>query len=259
MKRLIPFEKYEAAGNDFIILDFFEYEWVDLSDRAMVSRMCNRHFGIGADGLIAVVPESSFDFRMKYLNADGKFSSFCGNGARAASLYMSRKLNKADMHFIAADGPHTSKVEDQGVKVKMKDISGFTNDHRGILVDSGSPHLIVEVENPMIFPVKEEGRKLRQTFAEGVNVNFVHYYNDLLYIATYERGVEDETLACGTGITAAAYAYGVKSALQGDQNVKVQAKGGELQVSFRLYGKYAMDVYLYGPVRLVYSGFYSMQ
>ncbi|MDQ3142935.1 MAG: diaminopimelate epimerase [Bacteroidota bacterium] len=259
MKRLIPFEKYEGAGNDFIILDFFEFELLDVNNSDLVQLMCDRHFGIGADGLIAVTREKDVDFRMLYLNADGQFSTFCGNGSRCASSYVSGKLNKTNLHFIAADGLHESHIEPNQVRVKMSDIKNFETSEHGIIVQSGSPHLIVETVEPFNHPIYSDGKRLRTHFGtEGINVNFVAYENGLLKIATYERGVEAETLACGTGITAAAYFNNIKQKFSGNLTTQVRSKGGDLSVQMKLNGQNATDIWLIGPAKKVYSGFYEI-
>ncbi|MEO6190362.1 MAG: diaminopimelate epimerase, partial [Saprospiraceae bacterium] len=195
--RLFAFEKYEGAGNDFIILDFMQGEFLDLTDQLFIEKLCNRHFGIGADGVIALCPEDSYDFRMKYLNSDGRFSTFCGNGSRCISLYAYYKWKKKTFDFVAADGHHHSEILDGNrIKVKMKDIEGLEKSSHESLIQSGSPHLIIEVDDAFNYHVVEEGRRIRNDFSiEGANVNFIEIINPLqLKIATYERGVEDETL-----------------------------------------------------------------
>jgi diaminopimelate epimerase len=258
MKRLIPFEKYEATGNDFIILDFFEFELFDLNNTDFIKSLCDRHFGIGADGLIALQKETDFDFRMKYFNSDGRKSSFCGNGSRASMQYMASKHSMKEFSFVAEDGPHKGSIQNDLVSVKMKDIISFQTTPYGKLIDSGSPHLIIEVENPWEYPVIEEGRRLRNLFGEdGVNVNFIHNSNSELKIATYERGVEWETLACGTGVTAAAYYKCLSDKLTGNLQVYVEAKGGALTVSLKLIDQTASDIWLTGKAKKVFSGFWE--
>lgn len=259
MKRTIPFEKYEATGNDFIILDFFEFEWIDLNDINLIKHLCNRHFGIGADGLIALCPEPGMDFRMKYYNSDGNPSSFCGNGSRASVRYMQSKQGKNNFSFAAFDGPHESFVKNQMISVKMKDINGFESTPEGSLIQSGSPHLIREVINPWKFEVNEQGRALRKKFdPEGVNVNFIEIQSDILRIATYERGVEAETLACGTGVTASAYFAALKAEAKGHFKQAIESKGGPLEVQMDILGHNATNIWLSGPANQVFSGFYNL-
>lgn len=259
--KLFAFEKYEGAGNDFIIVDFFDYEFLDLNDEAFMNRLCDRHFGIGADGIMALCKEEGYDFRMKYLNSDGRFSTFCGNGSRCISLYAKHKWGKSNFHFIAADGPHDSEVlgEDH-IKVKMKSIETIIHTDSGPLVQSGSPHLIFEVFDAFQYNVREEGKRIRNQFSiEGANVNFIQITGDKKFrISTYERGVEDETLACGTGIVASAYYYARQNKLIGLNQIEVEAKGGQLRVLLDMDsdGK-ASNVYLIGPARKVFSGFWE--
>ena len=260
MKRLIPFEKYEATGNDFIIFDFFEFELFDLSDKDFIKSLCDRHFGIGADGLIALKKEEGLDFRMKYFNSDGRISSFCGNGSRASVKYMATKQSKKEFCFVAEDGLHLGRIKNDLVSVKMKDISSFQTTSYGKVIDSGSPHLIIEVANLVDFPVVEEGRKLRLLFGEdGVNVNFISKNDRGIQIATYERGVEWETLACGTGVTAAAYYFCLLDQLNGRHHVNIEAKGGPLNVSLNINEQTATDIWLNGGARKVFSGFYELE
>ncbi len=259
MKRLLPFVKYVATGNDFVIFDFFEFNLFDLNDSALIRKICDRHFGVGADGLIALQNEDGFDFRMRYFNSDGRISSFCGNGSRASVKYMGSKQFKSEFSFTAEDGPHLGKIKDDQVSVKMKDIDDYQKTEHGNLIDTGSPHLIIPVSDPWDFDVITVGRNYRKQFdPEGVNVNFISMNQNGLRIATYERGVESETLACGTGVTAAAYFKCVSDHLSGRQSVAVEAKGGNLQVSFTLHEKTATDVWLEGQAYQTFAGFYEI-
>ena len=256
---MIPFEKYEATGNDFIMLDFFEFAWIDLDNRKLIKELCDRHFGIGADGLIALCPDTDSDFKMVYFNSDGRKSSFCGNGSRASLKYMHAKHAKAAFGFTAEDGPHIGRIQNALVSVKMRDILAYESVKQGVVIQSGSPHLIVEVPDPWTYPVNEKGRLLRHEFdPDGVNVNFIHRHADQLRIATYERGVEWETLACGTGVTAAAYYSAIQDGIDGERTISVQAKGGSLTVRMKLDGNFATEVWLDGPARKVFSGFYEL-
>jgi diaminopimelate epimerase len=259
MKRLVPFEKYEATGNDFIIFDFMDFELFDLNNRELIKLLCDRHFGIGADGLIALKREVDSDFRMKYFNSDGRLSSFCGNGSRASVKFMASKHSQTTFGFMAEDGAHYGRIQDNLISVKMKDINSIENTPHGKLIDSGSPHLIVEVEDPWNYPVNEEGKRLRNLFGdEGVNVNFISRQNGGIKIATYERGVEWETLACGTGVTAAAYFICIVNRFNGLNQIRVEAKGGTLGVSLDLNDTDATDIWLSGDAKKVFSGFYEM-
>lgn len=259
MKRLIPFEKYQATGNDFIILDFFNFEFIDLADQKLIQTMCHRHFGIGADGLIALLPSKIFDFNMVYFNSDGNISSFCGNGSRASVQYMHYKQGKTEFSFEAFDGPHRGLVQGELVKVKMKDIEIYQDTEFGLLVDSGSPHLIVEVKDPFEYDVNLKGRILRNKFGpEGVNVNFINAGKNQMDIATYERGVEEETLACGTGIVASSYYVNLKNKESGHSVININSKGGNLKVEMYLNKNKANEIWLTGPAVKVFSGFYTL-
>lgn len=260
MKRMIPFEKYEAAGNDFVLFDFFSCEWFDSNDLNFIRALCNRHFGVGADGLLILKPSASYDFEMLYFNSDGNPSSFCGNGSRASVHYMANKQNKPELSFTAADGPHYGSVKTELVSVQMKDIDHMDCLEYGCLIDSGSPHIIVEVPNPFEYDINGEGRKIRNLFApDGVNVNFLNIQDNPNRIATYERGVEAETLACGTGVTASVYYANRKENVQGYRERKIVAKGGTLFVKMHLTGESATDIWLTGPARKVFSGFYFLE
>ena len=255
MKRKIPFEKYEAAGNDFIILDFFEFWHTDINDPLLMARMCDRHFGVGADGIIALCPHEEHAFEMKYLNSDGRFSSFCGNGSRAISHYYYRKYDKTSFDFVAADGLHEAEVLDSSrIRIRMKNLTKPVSTPFGYLVDSGSPHLIKEVDNPFGLKVKEVGKPLRDEFgSDGVNVNFIAIEGNKLLIATYERGVEDETLSCGTGVTAAALVSAHND--NGFNQVEVKTPGGHLSVEFdKIDDNHFENIWLCGPAEFVFKG-----
>lgn len=256
---MIPFEKYEATGNDFAIFDFFNQDWFDLDDEILVKTLCDRHFGIGADGLIALKPSETHDFNMVYFNADGRRSSFCGNGSRASLCYMLAKQNKQSLSFEAMDGVHRGMMHEGLIRVQMSNIDRLQLVSQGALINSGSPHLIIESEDPMNHPVDAEGRRIRQMFnPEGVNVNFVKLEGNKIVMATYERGVEGETLACGTGVTAAAYYFNVQESCSGQVTRQIQTKGGALSVDMHLSNESAEDVWLTGPARKVFSGFYYL-
>ncbi len=257
LERLIPFEKYEGAGNDFIILDFFEKEWVDLNDSVRIAQLCHRNFGIGADGLIAVCPVEGFDFEMKYLNSDGRFSTFCGNGSRCAAAYFASRSAKQRFLFKAADGPHEAELMGaEQIKVKMKDLGTIETTSWGQFVHTGSPHIVLEVDQLNSLNVFEEGRRIRNGFSpEGTNVNFISLGENSLKIRTYERGVENETLACGTGITAAAFYLASKLNKNGHHSIHVEAQGGTLVVELDYQEGQAKNVFLIGPAKKVFMGF----
>ncbi len=259
MKRTLPFEKYEAAGNDFILLDFLEHAGIDTQDVSLQSRMCDRHFGAGADGILVLRSSPEADFEMLYFNSDGRPSSFCGNGARAAVAYISGKQGKQHLSFRAFDGMHRGWVAAGRIGVSMCDMHSWKYLSEGFFVDSGSPHLVVRSANPWEIDLAKEGRRLRDLFGiEGVNVNFFDQDDSGLRIATYERGVEAETLACGTGIVATALADNLERGIRGTIRTPVRAKGGQLEVTMQLSDLMAQGVELVGPAKCVYSGFYIL-
>lgn len=251
------FSKYEGAGNDFILIDDRD-ENFPLKDTDLIAAMCDRHFGIGADGLILLQNAEEYDFRMVYFNADGNPSSMCGNGGRCITAFAHRlKLIGDQAKFIAVDGSHQAEVLNDGnIKLQMNDVK-FAEWLNGeaILMDTGSPHYVAFNSAISELNVVEEGRKVRysERFREqGVNVNFIEIKDEAVYIRTYERGVENETLACGTGVTAAAVAAALKLELKSP--IQVHAVGGDLQVSFEQNGSAFTNIWKTGPAALVFDG-----
>lgn len=255
----IQFYKYQGTGNDFIILDNRDGKYNSLTDSA-IAKMCHRKFGIGADGLMLLENEDGFDFKMRYHNADGKEGSMCGNGGRCLVKFAhDHGIIKDAYHFIASDGPHDATIQENGlVRLKMKDVDNVSVSAESSVLNTGSPHYIHWVTDLDGFDVFNQGRSIRYNDvykAEGINVNFVKKEEDGIRVRTYERGVEDETLSCGTGVTAAAIA---SSGTMGQQHINVQVEGGALSVSFNRIGEnHFTDVWLIGPATFVYSGNYS--
>ena len=265
----ILFNKYEGAGNDFIIVNNSP-KLIDHSDNQLIKRLCDRRFSIGADGLILIEENDVCDFRMFYYNSDGSAGEMCGNGARCASHFaMSHMTGFHDLTFMAGDGLHTARPDGPGrTEISISDVSEIKEVPDGILVNTGVPHLVIFKEDISNIRVVTDGRKLRwsQAYAPaGVNVNFASVKGGKLFVRTYERGVEDETLACGTGITATAIAA-VKTgkivtpavAAESGKTVtsvsEVVARGGILSVKFTLADKGATDIFLAGPATFVFSG-----
>lgn len=253
----IEFYKYQGTGNDFIILDNRDNKYNSLT-KDQIAHLCDRRFGIGADGLMLLQLKNSYDFEMIYFNADGGESSMCGNGARCL-VNFANKLGVIDnkASFIAIDGEHEATIlPNQEVKLKMKDVKGIEKGEDYSLLNTGSPHYIVFKEGIREFDVFNEGRKIRygKRFAdEGVNINFVETLNHNLYVRTYERGVENETLSCGTGVTAAAIA--ASEAACRTYQTNISTPGGNLQVQFdKLDDNTFNNVYLIGPATFVYNG-----
>ena len=254
----IPFYKYQGTGNDFVIIDQFDQQYLQVSDQEIIHRLCDRKFGIGADGLILLLPSKKQNFRMLYFNADGLEGSLCGNGSRCAVACM-HLLGKYDDDgtFEAADGVHEAIVRSpHWIDLKMSDLENVEQGKGFFILNTGSPHYVTFVEDLSDLDIVQSGRAIRYSspFREdGINVNFVEEINNGIEVNTYERGVEDETLSCGTGVTAAALAHAVKNQIaSGPTNIKT--KGGQLSVRFKHEGNRFTDIWLCGPAELVFSG-----
>jgi len=263
--QILPFHKYQGAGNDFIMLDGFSYNF-GLLDHTKIAQLCDRRFGIGADGLIIIQPaQGDYAFNMLYYNADGHPGSMCGNGGRCAfrfALDLQRVEEKAV--FMAIDGPHEAICnEDTTISLKMTDVTSIENTPDGSYVlNTGSPHYVKIVQHLDEVDVFKEGRAIRRSDAfvrDGINVNFVEIIPDGIRIATYERGVEDETLACGTGVTAAAIVMMETGYFKGE--VKVIAKGGNLSVKAIKDPETQRyeSIWLTGPAKKVFEGKIQVQ
>lgn len=254
----VSFHKYHGAGNDFIILDNRSGK-ISLS-RDEIEQLCHRRFGIGADGLMMVQESAEADFEMRYYNSDGLLGSFCGNGGRCIADYAFRvlRLTGPFMRFKASDGIHFARInEDRSVSLEMKEVDRirFEGDH--IILDTGSPHYIQYVTDLPEYPVAAEGRLIRNKPGfqpRGINVNFLELREGVLHLRTYERGVEDETFACGTGVAAAAIANVAKET--GRFTVAVRTKAGHhFEVSFlKERPDAAKEIILQGPVEFVFEG-----
>lgn len=254
----IPFYKYQGTGNDFIMLDNFSGAFDELTISA-IQHLCDRKFGIGADGLIKLNAHESFDFEMDYYNADGS-KSFCGNGARC-SVAFARFLGKinAETRFLAIDGEHQAFEKNRRIHLKMNDVSDFELSKNDYILHTGSPHFIHFTPENNSFDIVEFGKEIRYSDRfkkDGINVNSTELIDShTIDVRTYERGVEDETLSCGTGVTAAALALAVKTDLHGEQNIRIHTRGGELAVSFeRSNEKSFSNIYLIGPAVNVFKG-----
>ncbi len=255
----IPFFKYQGTGNDFILLDQRQKRYLSHADRELIERLCRRRFGIGADGLILLESHPQLDFQMVYFNADGRQSTMCGNGGRCIAAF-ARFLGMVEerCRFQAVDGPHEARLpRPDYVELRMNDVGRVELRPEACILDTGSPHYVRFVEGLEGVDVVSEGRRIRRSEPwrrEGINVNFVVEGKAGLEVATYERGVEDETLSCGTGVTAAAIAWARKHGLAGPQRVCVRTRGGELEVRFTAGESGFTDVWLCGPVRMVFRG-----
>ena len=254
----LSFHKYQGTGNDFIILDNMRDTVPDLSTR-QIQRLCHRHFGIGADGLMLLNKKAGFDFEMKYYNADGHESTMCGNGGRCLVMFASHSgILKSTYRFIAIDGEHEAEIDDHNiVSLKMKDVEQVTYHNGYAILNTGSPHFVKFVNDVENVDVVETGRDIRYSepfAAGGINVNFVETLGeDSIFVRTYERGVEDETLSCGTGVTAAALLSAHNE--RGFNTVEVKTPGGMLSVEFNKTDEnHFEDIWLCGPAVLVYKG-----
>lgn len=255
----MKFYKYQGTGNDFILIDnrtnFFDKENV-----SYIRNLCDRRFGIGADGLILLENDDQTDFKMIYYNADGNISSMCGNGGRCIVAF-AKNLNVFsgnDTHFMAPDGIHYATINpDKTISLKMNDISEIKIEKDFVFLNSGSPHHIMFVNNITDIDVKKQGASIRYStlYLEkgGTNVNFVEQIDENCFkIRTYERGVEDETLSCGTGATAVAVAM-YHTQKTGSESVKILVEGGELYINFEKKDFY-QKIYLTGKATAVFEG-----
>lgn len=251
----LTFFKYQGTGNDFVMIDD-RAESFDLQNLDLVKKLCDRKFGIGADGLIAIRNHPDFDFEMIYFNADGS-QSMCGNGARCAvafSAFLGILTQKT--RFLAIDGPHEAVLNGDQVELMMTDVAGIDPKIGDFFVNTGSPHHIRFVDKVAEYPVFGEGRTIRFDpiySPAGTNVNFVQPISENeVFVRTYERGVEDETLSCGTGVTAAALVFGSQ---KGQSFVKINTLGGQLSVKFHSNpdGSFS-KIWLIGPAEHVFTG-----
>lgn len=253
---ILDFYKYQGAGNDFIFVDNRKGSFPK-ENNDLISRLCDRHFGIGADGLILIQDHDDTDFEMIYFNADSS-QTMCGNGARCAVAF-AKKLNMIEdaTQFTAYDGPHGAKINaDKTVSLEMIDVENIDVQKDHVFANTGTVHHIELVDDLENFPVFNTGRKLRyELYGEaGSNINFVEQTNENTFrIRTYEKGVEDETLACGTGVTAAAIAMH-KIGKTSENSVNLIAEGGNLSVDFQVENGVYREVVLTGPAEFIYQG-----
>jgi diaminopimelate epimerase len=259
---MLSFFKYQGTGNDFVMIDDRNLAF-PAQDHAYIAQLCDRRFGIGADGLILIQNAENYDFRMVYFNADGKEGSMCGNGGRCAVKFAEQLgIISAYTKFIAVDGEHEAHIEqnvtgEQRIRLKMQNVKGIEETLAYTFLDTGSPHTVTFVTDLQHFDVLEAGKAIRYspTFAEkGTNVNFVEKIAErAIFVRTYERGVEAETYACGTGATACALMACLRLDMQSP--IEVQVLGGKLQIFFERVGKDSFeDIYLAGPAKMVFSG-----
>lgn len=254
----LEFYKYQGAGNDFVMIDnrsgFFPKE-----NTKLVAHLCDRRFGIGGDGLILLENDSDTDFKMVYYNSDGNQSSMCGNGGRCLVAFAKDlEVIEDKTTFIATDGLHHASFEDNGlVSLQMIDVPTIDIKKDHSFLNTGSPHHVQMVEDLEHYNIKEEGAAIRYGElygAAGSNINFVKKIDDTTFrLRTYERGVEDETLACGTGATAVAIAMNATGQTNATA-ININVEGGKLVVSFDKGQNGFTNVFLKGPAEFVFKG-----
>ena len=254
----ISFIKYHGGGNDFVIVDALDPQ--SLSNE-QVAFLCHRRYGVGADGLITIHSGAAdYDFEIRYYNSDGALASLCGNGSRCALDYAyQHQLCSKNARFKASDGIHEGVIiSDSRNRVSMLPVTLPTQYNDGYFLNTGSPHFVVPVENAELVDVEKKGKELRYDtrFAGGTNVNFMERHADHLFVRTYERGVEAETLSCGTGVTASALVAASLDAVALGQPVHYQIKtlGGLFTVYLQKEGELFNHIWLEGPVQSVFKG-----
>lgn len=255
----IKFYKYQGAGNDFVLIDHRESALKNI-DTKLVAKLCDRRFGIGADGLMFLLSHPDYDFEMVYYNADGNLGSMCGNGGRCIVAFAKHLgVIDSETNFLAVDGAHYAKISAEGnwVELQMIDVDDIQQDGEAFVLNTGSPHYVKEVSSLEQMDVYTEGYNIRnnETYQrDGINVNFIEQKPNHLFVRTFERGVEDETYACGTGVTAVAMAMAKKQNQVGKIETPIKVLGGDLQINFNYDGQKFTDVFLCGPAERVFVG-----
>jgi len=261
--QVIKFSKFHGAGNDFVMVNAKDVPFVATDEE--IFKICHRRTGIGADGLIVILPSEKCDFRMKYYNCDGHESTFCGNGGRCVAAFaFEQGIASQHMVYEAIDGLHEAFVsivsaKEYKVSLSMRNIDSFEINDDRLLINTGSPHYVTRIENLMKFDVFKNGAVIRydkNISNDGVNVDFMELIDGQYYIRTYERGVEDETLACGTGVTASAIAA---SLWYGGNDINIKTTLATLNVKFKKEGNRIYNVVLTGPATHVCDGVYLLK
>ena len=253
---LLHFYKYQGTGNDFVIIDN-RNGLIQLSNQ-QVALLCDRHFGIGADGLMLLNKHDNYDFEMIYFNADGAPGTMCGNGGRCLTKFaFDQGIQPYTYKFIASDGAHEAVIDANGwVHLKMIEVQELSFTNEATVLNTGSPHYIKQVSGLSNYDVFTEGKNIRynDTYNQkGINVNFVEWNENALFVRTYERGVENETFSCGTGVTAAAIAMSADTT--GLQETKIRTLGGSLLIKFnKIDAQHFTDVWLCGPASFIFDG-----
>ncbi len=256
----VEFEKYHGNGNDFVIVD--DRKQTFPASIEIISRLCHRRFGIGADGLMLVRNSSKADFEMLYYNSDGALGTMCGNGGRCIAAYaFDHGIANKEMTIDARDGLHeaiinqiieTGKLFD--VSLQMLPVEEVTEMENAWFLDTGSPHHVEFVKCADSTDVYQRGKEIRNSDRykpDGTNVNFVSIEQDTLYVRTYERGVEEETLSCGTGVVASVLAAFLET---GNKDWRIKTRGGNFTVTFDNQGHRFNNIWLHGPAQMVYKG-----
>lgn len=256
----LRFSKYHGAGNDFVMINAIRSK-IELSDDE-VKAICDRRTGVGADGLIMVLPSEKYAFRMKYYNCDGHESTFCGNGGRCIAAFAVKEgLAPQVIEYEAIDGVHKAIVtknsdNEYTVSITMRDIEDYDLNEERLLINTGSPHYVTRVKDLKHYDVRKHGADIRNDkniSKDGVNVDFMKVIDNQYHIRTFERGVEDETLACGTGVTASAIAAAL---WYGGNNIDIRTTLATLNVKFEKDKNSIKNIVLTGPATHVFDGFY---
>jgi len=254
-----PFYKYQGTGNDFVIIDN-RTMYFPKNDTEFIAQLCHRKFGVGADGVILLENHSDYDFKMVYYNADGRESTMCGNGGRCIVDFAKQLgIITTETTFLAIDGSHYASLKEHLVSLQMTDVDEVIVSENHTFLNTGSPHHVQLVENIEEFDVFHQGKNIRyNTYGEeGANINFVEPFSKGVYkVRTYERGVEDETLSCGTGVTAVAITLHKMKVLK-EEKVNLLTPGGTLTVNFDNTKSGYKNVFLEGPATLVFKGIWE--
>jgi diaminopimelate epimerase len=250
----IEFYKYQGTGNDFVMVDNRDLQFP--KSREIIQKFCDRRFGVGADGLILLENDDRYDFKMVYYNSDGGESTMCGNGGRCLVAFaFFLDIFESRCRFIAIDGEHEAEIHNGIVKLKMIDVDQILQEAGDAVMNTGSPHYVKYVEDLVNYNVFAEGKAIRNSEnhkENGINVNFVEKVTDNeIFVRTYERGVEDETYSCGTGVTASALTFLQNTHLS---SVKVKTLGGNLKVYAEKDGNSFKNIWLEGPAKQVFKG-----
>ena len=255
----IHFYKYQGAGNDFILIDNRAYN-VNHHNPKLISGLCDRRFGIGADGIMFLQEREGYDFEMVYYNADGQPSSMCGNGGRCIVAF-AKHLGVIfdETNFLAVDGTHYAKISASGdwVSLQMIDVEQVSKDEDAYVLNTGSPHYVKLVDGLEEKDVYTDGYAIRnnETYhKEGININFVEPTGEGYFVRTFERGVEDETYACGTGVTAVALAMAKHNGQSGHIITPIKVLGGNLNIRFDYDDDKFSEIFLEGPAVKVFEG-----